>query len=120
MNQGPKMKQIRKAVKLATRMALLSKFLDDQVTVLDHLAVDEPKTKVVADILKALSLSETRCLLTIEAHDPNVWMSSRNIANLRVSPASDLNAYDLLHQKHLLVTRAALDRLRGQTSEGDS
>jgi large subunit ribosomal protein L4 len=107
----------RKAVKLATRMALLSKFLDDQVTVLDDLVLDEPKTKVVAGILKALGLDETTCLLTIESHDPLVWRSSRNIANLRVSPASDLNAYDLLHQKRLLVTTAAMDRLRGQGGE---
>lgn len=103
----------RKAVKLATRMALLSKFLDDQVTVLDGLAVDEPKTKIVAGILKALGLAQTSCLLTIESHDPNIWKSSRNIANLRVLRASDLNAYDLLHQKRLVVTTAALDRLRG-------
>ncbi len=109
----------KKAVKLATRMALLSKFLDDEVTVLDNLIVEKPKTKIVAGILKSLGLSQTSCLLTIAAHDPNIWKSSRNIANLRVSPASGLNAYDLLHQKQLLVTRAALDRLRGDSGQGN-
>jgi large subunit ribosomal protein L4 len=102
----------RKAVRLATRMALLSKFLDDQVVVLDSLSVSEPKTKAVVGILKALGLNEDSTLLAIESHDPNVWKSSRNIANLRVAPAADLNAYELLHQKRLLVTRGALDRLR--------
>ena len=111
----------KKAVKLATRMALLSKFLDDQVTVLDELSVQQPKTKTVVEILKALGLDDVTCLLTIEKHDPNVWKSSRNIPNLQVSPARDLNAYSLLQQKRLLVTKAALDRLRQPaTSNGGS
>lgn len=103
----------KKAVRLATRMALLSKFLDNEVTVLDDLAVDEPKTKVIAGLLKVLGLSGEGCLLTIENHDTNVWKSSRNLPNLRVSAAAGLNAYDLLHQKRLVVTKQALDRLRG-------
>jgi large subunit ribosomal protein L4 len=104
----------RKSIQLATRMALLSKFLDDEVTVLDELSVDQPRTKVVADMLKALGVAQDSCLLTIESHDPNVWKSSRNIANLEVSPAANLNAYTLLRQKRLVVTKGALDRLRGQ------
>lgn len=102
----------RKAVALATRMALLSKFQDNQVTILDDLSVAEPRTKDVAAILKALGLHEISCLLSIEKYDENVWKSARNIEKLSVLPASDLNAYDLLQQKRLLVTRAAIDKLR--------
>jgi len=104
----------KKAVRAATRMALLSKFLDDQVVVLDELSVaGPPKTKVVAGMLKALGLSGESCLLAIEKYDGNVWKASRNIADVRVSPAAELNAYDLLRQRRLVVTKAALDRLRG-------
>ncbi len=103
----------RKAVKLATRMALLSKFLDEEATILDELAVAEPKTKVMADILKSLGMSHISCLLTIDSHDANIWKSSRNIPNLVVSPTRNLNAYVLLQQRRLLVTKAALDTLRG-------
>ena len=107
----------KKAVRAATRMALLSKFIDGEVTVLDELSMDAPKTKEMAAMLKALGLSNVSCLLTTENHDPIVWKSSRNIASLRVSPASDLNAYALLHQKQLVVTKAALDQLRAQRTE---
>jgi large subunit ribosomal protein L4 len=102
----------KKAIRQATRMALLSKFLDDQVVVLDVLSVAEPRTKQVADVLKALGLARTSCLLATEDHDGNLWKSARNIANLWVSPAQQLNAYNLLHQRQLIVTRAALDALR--------
>lgn len=102
----------RKAVALATRMALLSKFQDNQVTIIDELSVSEPKTKTIATLLKALGLSDSSCLLTIDRYDANVWKSARNIPTLSVSPASDLNAYELLHKKRLLLTKAALDGLR--------
>lgn len=102
----------RKAVRMAARMALLSKFLDGEVTVLDELAIDEPRTKSVFEMLNALGLTGTSCLLAIEEHDPVIWKSSRNIPNLRVAPSGELNAYDLLRQKQLVVTKAALDRLR--------
>jgi large subunit ribosomal protein L4 len=107
----------KKAVALATRMAVLSKFLDNQVTVLDELAIASPKTKDVVGLLKALGLAESSCLLAIEGYDINVWKSARNIPRLSVSPASDLNAYDLLQRKTLLVTKAALDKLRGKSKQ---
>jgi len=107
----------KKAVRLATRMALLSKFQDDQAVVLDELSIDAPKTKVIAGMLKSLGLSQETCLLAIEEHDGNIWKSARNVAGLRVSPAQDLNAYDLLLQRRLVVTKGALDKLRGAAAE---
>lgn len=104
----------RKAVTLATRMALLSKFRDNEVKIVDELQIAAPKTKEVVALLKALGLSETTCLLTIDQHDANVWKSARNIPTLAVAPASDLNAYELLHKKMVLVTKEALDRIRSR------
>ena len=98
----------KKAIRLATRMALLSKFLDEQVTLLSELAIGEPKTKIWQTLLKALGLSETGCLLAVETHDAIVWRSGRNIPSLRISSCDDLNAYDLLHQKQLILTRGGL------------
>ncbi|MBW3541598.1 MAG: 50S ribosomal protein L4 [Planctomycetes bacterium] len=102
----------KKAMRLATRMALLSKFLDEEAIVIDTLAIDQPKTRTVATMLKALGVGGQSCLLTIADYDQNIWRSSRNIADLRVSPAKDLNAYDVLRQRRLVVTKDALDALR--------
>jgi large subunit ribosomal protein L4 len=102
----------KKAVRLATRMALLSKFLDEQVTLLSELAIKESKTKSMTAVLKALGLSETSCLLAVESHDVNVWRAGRNIPGLWISSCDDLNAYDLLHQRQLILTRGGLERLR--------
>ena len=108
----------KKAVKLATRMALLSKFQDGQAVVLDSLSVEGPKTRVIAGMLKNLGLDTATCLLAIDEPNVNVWLSSRNIPALWVSPARELNAYDLLHQRNLLITRSALDGLRNAAAVG--
>ncbi|GAB4147853.1 MAG: 50S ribosomal protein L4 [Planctomycetaceae bacterium] len=102
----------KKAVRLATRMALLSKFQDDEVTLLDSLELESPRTKVLAGVLSALGLSSTSCLLAIEDYDLNVWASGRNLPGVQVSPVMEFNAYDLLHQKQLVITKAAMDRFR--------
>ncbi|MCA9072313.1 MAG: 50S ribosomal protein L4 [Planctomycetaceae bacterium] len=102
----------RKAVRSATRMALRSKFDDSQVVILDSLAVSEVKTKPVADMVKAVGLAGKSVLLAIPEYQKELWLSARNICGLQVSPVFELNAYDLLHQHHLIITKDALDRFR--------
>jgi large subunit ribosomal protein L4 len=107
----------RKAVRLATRMALLSKFQDNEATVVDSFKVSEIKTKTIASMLKAFGVANESCLLVIPDHDQTVWRSGRNIGNLWISPVGELNAYQLLHQKRLIITREAIDRARQKQNE---
>ena len=104
----------RKALQLATRMAIASKLNDDEVTVIDNLEFKAPKTRDMAGILKALKIEESTCLVTTAAQDRNVWLSARNIEGVEISPAADLNAYKVLMSRRMLVTRAALDVLTEQ------
>jgi large subunit ribosomal protein L4 len=93
-------------------MAILSKFQDKEAIILDDLRLTEVKTKQVADILKALKLKGTTCLIGIAGRDPVVYKSARNIEGVVVHPAKEFNAYTVLRQKRLVLTRAALDELR--------
>ena len=107
----------KKAVRLATRMAILSKFQDGQAVIVDKLAVTEMKTKAVATVLKALGLKEDSTLLAIKEYDNTLYRSARNIGNLMISPARELNAYDVLRQRRFLVTKDALDVLKSAGKE---
>jgi large subunit ribosomal protein L4 len=102
----------KKAVRAATRMAILSKFQDQEALVIDELTLPEIKTKTLAGILKALKLNGTTCLVGTAGRDGTLYRSGRNIPGLEILPASDFNAYTVLKQKRLLLTRAALDQLR--------
>ncbi|MDR1483535.1 MAG: 50S ribosomal protein L4 [Planctomycetaceae bacterium] len=95
-----------KALKKAAQMAFAAKLNDSQVILIDALSIDQPKTKEVAAILKALNIKET-VLVAIEEHNTNLHKSFRNIEGVRILPVSDLNAYEILRPKRLLMTRSA-------------
>jgi large subunit ribosomal protein L4 len=104
----------RKAVQLATRMALASKLRDSQVTLIDDLKFDAPKTRDMAAILSALKWEGETMLVATLGHDVNVYKSIRNIESVEVSPVAELNAWALLTPRRVLMTRAALDKFREQ------
>ena len=104
----------KKAVRKAMRMALLSKFQDSQAVMLNSWQCSEPKTKTVAQFLNAVGLAGKSVLLTTEGLNTNVWKSARNIKGVVILPGSDLNAYTLLRQRHLVITVAEMDRLLGR------
>jgi large subunit ribosomal protein L4 len=101
----------RKALQIATRMALASKVRDDELLVIDDLTFGEPKTKDMIAVLKHLEWDGGSILIATAKYDRGVYCSARNIAGVCVSPASELNALNLLTSKRLLVTKAALDAL---------
>jgi large subunit ribosomal protein L4 len=105
----------KKAVRAATRMAILSKLQDQEAVVVDELKFPEIKTKQMAEVLQALNLKGTTCLVGLGARDidenKTVYLSARNIAGIEVSPASQFNAYAVLRPKRLLLTRAAVEEL---------
>jgi len=102
----------KKALRIATRMALLAKLQDQEVVVVDDLAFDSPRTKEMAGVLKALNLGETTCLVGTAGLQPTVYKSARNIRGVEILPTADFNAYAILRPKKVLLTRAALDELR--------
>ena len=108
----------RKALQLATRMAVASKIESDSLVVIDDLQMTAPKTKDVATMLKALKLEGQSTLVTTSAYDVNVYKSVRNIHRVTVSPVAELNALSVLKPKRMLVTKAALDALKSRLGEG--
>jgi large subunit ribosomal protein L4 len=104
----------KKAIRKAMRMALLSKFQDSQAVMLESWQCAEPKTKVVVGFLNAVGLTGKSVLLTTEGLNTNVWKSARNIKGVVILPGTDLNAYTLLRQRHLVITVAEMNRLLGR------
>ncbi len=108
----------KKAVRMATRMAVASRIADDEVTLLSELKFDEPKTREMAAVLKALELEGVSLLVAVSEHDVNVYRSIRNLANVSVVPVAELNALNVLRPRRLLMTTSALDAFRGKVAVG--
>jgi large subunit ribosomal protein L4 len=102
----------RKALRLASRMALASKIRDEQLVVIDKLEFREPKTRDMASILRLLKCDSRSLLIATAGYDPNVYKSARNIGSVAVSPVAELNALSLLSVDRLLVTTEVLDQLK--------
>jgi len=102
----------KKMVRAATRMAILSKFQDDEALIVEDLSVEKIQTKQMADLLKALKLRGKTCLLGTTQYDKNLYLSTRNLPGVELFPVSQFNAYTVLRQKRLVLTKAALEELR--------
>jgi large subunit ribosomal protein L4 len=70
-----------------------------------------PKTKVVASFLNKIGLEGKGALLVSEAHQPNLWLSARNIPKISVAQRRLLNAGVVMTHANLIFTKGALDAL---------
>jgi len=105
----------RKQHQLATRSAILAKVNDGEVKAVEKLDFDEIKTRQVVEFLEGIRL-EGSCLLVTAAYNRNLVLSARNLPGVAVAVASDLNAYDVLKYKWLVIETQALEALAGATS----
>ncbi len=102
----------RKAIRLATRMAIASKIADNEVVVIDQLSMDVPKTSLVAGLLKALNLSGVTTLIATESLDQVIYKSARNLVGVSVAPVRELNALSVLKPRRMVVTKDAMDKIK--------
>ncbi|PAY19527.1 50S ribosomal protein L4 [Rhodopirellula sp. SM50] len=111
----------KKALRRATRMAIRSKIDDGEMLVIDQLSYDAPKTSKLASTLKNLGLESTTTLVATADADVAVYKSGRNIPGVDVQPVRQLNALSVLKPKRMLVTKAALDKIKdGSFADGQA
>ena len=82
------------------------------MVVVEDLNFDAPKTRQIVEILKTLGINGDRCLIVIPKADEIVWKSARNIPYIRVMPSAELNAYEVLRSKKILITKEAFSNIR--------
>ena len=107
-------KRVRRA---ALRAALSHKLSEGTLVVLDALVLDAYSTKRMAAILAQLGVAEGGALIVIEATDPRVEGSARNLPGVSVIRAEGLNVFDVLRHRHLLLTRGALAAVERRLDE---
>ena len=83
---------------------------EGRLSVVDSLTVDSPKTKVLADKFKAMNLSSV--LVIADVVDENLYLASRNLVNILVVEPRYADPLSLVHYKKVLVTKAAMDKLK--------
>lgn len=97
----------KKARRKALCSALTTKVQEGDLRVLDSLKFEKPQTKAVVRLLEALN-SNGKALLVTGGHDANVYLSARNIPGVKTTAASDLNVYDVINHRNLIMTQDAI------------
>jgi large subunit ribosomal protein L4 len=100
----------RKMRQLARDSALLAKIESKQIRVLDQIVLPEAKTRHVAKIFKALGIERT-CVVALAGHDAIIERCARNIDRTTLTTVDQLNAWDILRNQTLLVTKAGLQKM---------
>ena len=104
-------KQNRKERRLALKSALVDKANEKAIIVLDSFKVETPKTKEMMNILENLKVADKKVLLVVDAFDDNMILASRNIQNLVLILAEEINVLDVVGTDVMLVTEAALKNI---------
>ena len=112
---GPKPRSYRqdmpkKMRQLALRCALSAKVKDEELKVLAELKFEEPKTKKIAEVLRALGADSSALVITLEPEE-NIIKSARNLQGIKTIPANILNLLDILSNKMLLMTVPAVRKI---------
>ena len=100
----------RRKMRAALQMALSSKCADGQIVVLDEMALDAPKTKLMATLLAGLELSDKTLIYDPESSE-EFARAARNLRNTKVVGGFGLNVYDLLLHDTLLTTKAGISQI---------
>ncbi|MDP7006433.1 MAG: 50S ribosomal protein L4 [Phycisphaerales bacterium] len=98
----------KKMRQLANRNALLAKLVDGEVKCIVDLEFDTPKTKEFKAILDAVGVDRS-CLVAVDSENRNAAVSARNIKHVLTTRVDQLNVFELLNHRYLVVDKASIE-----------
>ena len=101
----------KKLKQLARRSALTYKAKAEAITVVENLTVEAPKTKSFIAIEENLKVAGKKILVVVPEVDTNLLLSARNLQNVKVVLASNVNTYDVMNANQLVLAEGAVNVL---------
>ena len=99
----------KKMKELARKSALTSKAADGQIIVVEDFTFEAPKTKDFVKFANNLKIADKKSLLVLAGQNKNVYLSARNIQNVNIMTASQLNTYSILNNKVIVMAESAVE-----------
>ena len=104
-------KQNRKEFRLALQTAFLNLYNDKKLVVVDSLDIATPKTKDMITMINKLNLTDKKVLIVVKELSDNLILASRNLSNIGLLEANELNVLDLCMADYLLTTKEGLESI---------
>jgi len=98
----------KKVRALARRSAFNTRASNEQVSVIERLDIEAPKTRQIVQLLDKIGLADRKVLVLTNGPKSAVYRSARNLQNVRVLPYREASVYDVLTANELLIEADAL------------
>ncbi len=106
----------KKVRRLAFKMALSDRALENRVIVFDGFDFPEPKTKRMVQLLSAVGLDGKKVVIVPSEYNKNLYLSGRNIPKVETRLAKDVNTLDVLNSEYVVLDKGAIEKLKERLS----
>jgi len=101
----------KKVKKVARKSALSYKVKNNELKVLEAFKLEQPKTREFSEIRNNLGINEKKLLLVLEEPNKNIYLSSRNIPDVKVLPVNELNTYEIMNAEQVVFIEDSLETI---------
>ncbi len=113
---GPKPRDYNKKVnkkvnRLALRRALTERIQANELIIVDSIFLEEPRTRLIIEYLDRINAGLNTLIILPDYTDPNIYLAARNLSKVKISTAKQVNVYQLLLHKKIVITQAAIELL---------
>ncbi|MDR9398966.1 50S ribosomal protein L4 [Salibacter sp.] len=106
----------KKVKRVARKSALSAKAKSDSIMVIEDLSFESPKTKDFVSVLNNMGAADKKSLIVLGDANKNVYLSARNLKGVKVISASQLNTYDIMEAKALILTKSSIEIIENTLS----
>lgn len=103
----------KKLKQLARFSALSYKVKEDSLRMVESFSMDTPKTKEFINIISNLKINDRKVLFVLPQNTRNIFLSSRNLPNVKVINVNEINTYDVMNATSLVFVDGVQDILKG-------
>jgi len=101
----------KKVKSLARKSALTYKALEEAILVIEDFSFESPKTREMVQISNNLKINDKKSLFVLPEENKNIYLSSRNLQAVSVITASELNTYQILNAKKVIVLESSVSKI---------
>ena len=104
--------KLNKKVKaLARKSALTYKAIEESIMVIEDFNFETPRTREMVQISNNLKITDNKSLFVLPDENKNIYLSSRNLERVSVVTASELNTYQILNAKKVIVLESSVNKI---------
>lgn len=101
----------KKVKELARKSALSYKAKEEAILVVEDFTLETPKTREFVQISNNLKINDKKSLFVLPEENKNIYLSSRNLQGVSVITASELNTYQILNAKRVVVLESSVSKI---------